>query len=64
MPTDRTHQQRESANDPSVDGDQPTATPDQDGPHDVPDDEVIEKTLPAGTTGGGSGNADSSGRAS
>ena len=23
-----------------------TPTPDEDGPHDVPDDEVIEKTLP------------------
>lgn len=22
-------------------------TPDEDGPHDVPDDKVIEKTLPA-----------------
>ena len=22
-------------------------TPDEDGPHDVPDDEVIEKTLPS-----------------
>jgi hypothetical protein len=26
-----------------------TATPDEAGPHDVPDEEVIEKTLPAGT---------------
>jgi hypothetical protein len=25
---------------------QPPATPDEDGPHDVPDDAVIEKTLP------------------
>jgi hypothetical protein len=25
---------------------QPLATPDEDGPHDVPDDQVIEKTLP------------------
>jgi hypothetical protein len=25
---------------------QPPPTPDQDGPHDVPDDKVIEKTLP------------------
>ena len=31
---------------PRADG-QPPVTPDQDGPHDVPDDEVIEKTLPA-----------------
>lgn len=27
--------------------DQVSPVPDQDGPHDVPDDEVIEKTLPA-----------------
>ena len=27
--------------------DQITPTPDEDGPHDVPDDEVIEKTLPS-----------------
>ena len=26
---------------------QPPPTPDEDGPHDVPDDKVIEKTLPA-----------------
>lgn len=26
--------------------DQITPTPDEDGPHDVPDDTVIEKTLP------------------
>jgi hypothetical protein len=25
-----------------------TSQPDQDGPHDVPDSEVIEQTLPAG----------------
>ena len=31
--------------DPSV-GEAP-ATPDEDGPHDVPDDTVIEKTLPS-----------------
>jgi hypothetical protein len=30
-------------------------TPDEAGPHDVPDDEVIEQTLPAASsTGGGS----------
>ena len=28
-------------------GDHLLRTPDQDGPHDVPDDEVIEKTLPS-----------------
>jgi hypothetical protein len=26
---------------------QPAPTPDEDGPHDVPDDKVIEKTLPS-----------------
>lgn len=26
-------------------------TPDEDGPHDVPDDEVIEKTLPSTRVG-------------
>ena len=31
----------------SLDG-QPPPTPDEDGPHDVPDDTVIEKTLPTG----------------
>lgn len=25
---------------------QPAPSPDEDGPHDVPDDKVIEKTLP------------------
>jgi hypothetical protein len=32
-------------------------TPDEDGPHDVPDDEVIEETLPTVPVGehGGSG---------
>jgi len=27
--------------------DQMPPTPDEDGPHDVPDDQVIEKTLPS-----------------
>jgi hypothetical protein len=27
---------------------QPPPTPDEDGPHDVPDEKVIEKTLPTG----------------
>ena len=26
---------------------QPTPVPDEDGPHDVPDDAVIERTLPS-----------------
>lgn len=37
-----------------------TPTPDEDGPHDVPDEQVIEKTMPStplrsGESGGGSG---------
>ena len=32
-------------------------TPDEDGPHDVPDDKVIEKTLPTGPVGEGIGEA-------
>jgi hypothetical protein len=31
--------------DPTLDG-QVSAVPDEDGPHDVPDEEVIEQTLP------------------
>ena len=30
-----------------------TGTPDTDGPHDVPDSQVIEKTLPKQTAGDG-----------
>ena len=30
---------------------QPAPQPDQDGPHDVPDDQVIEKTLPVRSPG-------------
>jgi len=30
-----------------------TGTPDDDGPHDVPDDRVIEKTLPSRPIGSG-----------
>jgi hypothetical protein len=32
----------------------PSAVPDEDGPHDVPDDKVIEKTLPSKPVGEGS----------
>jgi hypothetical protein len=31
--------------------------PDEDGPHDVPDETVIEKTLPAGKPGGDGGRS-------
>lgn len=36
-------------------------TPDEDGPHDVPDDKVIEKTLPAkpASDSGGRGRRES-----
>jgi hypothetical protein len=47
MPATQSQQQGESANDELVDG-QPPPIPDEDGPHDVPDDKVIEKTLPTG----------------
>ena len=44
----------------SLDGQAPP-TPDEDGPHDVPDDTVIEKTLPAGpvSDAGSSGSSSS-----
>jgi len=35
--------------------DQLKPIPDEDGPHDVPDDKVIEKTLPTVKVGDGSG---------
>jgi len=38
--------------------DQVTPTPDEDGPHDVPDEQVIEKTMPSTPLrSGGSGPA-------
>jgi hypothetical protein len=40
----------EESSDERVEG-QPPPTPDEDGPHDVPDDKVIEKTLPTGPVG-------------
>ncbi|WP_141512250.1 hypothetical protein [Ramlibacter sp. WS9] len=43
-------QQDEEAGGDQVEG-QPPPTPDEDGPHDVPDDQVIEKTLPTGPVG-------------
>lgn len=35
---------------------QPPPAPDEDGPHDVPDDAVIEKTLPSSRPPGGRGD--------
>lgn len=39
-----------------VDGEFPPV-PDEDGPHDVPDEAVIEKTLPASKPGGEGGRS-------
>jgi hypothetical protein len=36
---------------------QPAPSPDEDGPHDVPDEKVIEKTLPATAPGDKGGRA-------
>ncbi|MDP3858466.1 MAG: hypothetical protein Q8Q73_11980 [Stagnimonas sp.] len=43
--------QSDAMDEPLADG-QPPPTPDEDGPHDVPDDKVIEKTLPERPRGG------------
>lgn len=41
------HSQRSASSDEEKGAiDQVNPIPDEDGPHDVPDDEVIEKTLP------------------
>jgi hypothetical protein len=40
---------------------QPAPVPDEDGPHDVPDEKVIEKTLPAAPGSSTSGGASDSG---
>ena len=50
MGTTNSQQQDEEAGADQVEG-QPPPTPDEDGPHDVPDDQVIEKTLPTGPVG-------------
>jgi hypothetical protein len=44
--------QSEIMDEPPVAEDQMPPTPDEDGPHDVPDDKVIEKTLPERPRGG------------
>ena len=51
MPATQSQQQGEQAADDDIVEGQPPPTPDQDGPHDVPDDTVIEKTLPTGPVG-------------
>lgn len=38
--------QSEPTDQPVAQGQMPPPIPDEDGPHDVPDDTVIEKTLP------------------
>lgn len=45
MPTEPTPEANESPSE-SIAGQVPPI-PDEDGPHDVPDDKVIEKTLPS-----------------
>lgn len=51
MPTTQ-KPQSEIMDEPPVAEDQMPPTPDEDGPHDVPDDKVIEKTLPERPRGG------------
>jgi hypothetical protein len=46
MPATQAPQQGEPVTDGLADGEVPPM-PDEDGPHDVPDDKVIEKTLPS-----------------
>lgn len=46
MPATEPSQDNPPAADEPSDG-LPTPKPDEDGPHDVPDDKVIEKTLPS-----------------
>ena len=53
MAATRPQQPSEPATNELVDG-QPPPIPDEDGPHDVPDDKVIEKTLPTVPVGDGS----------
>jgi hypothetical protein len=40
------HRAATAANGDEAMDDQVPSTPDEDGPHDVPDEQVIEKTLP------------------
>lgn len=44
--------QRDATDEPRADNEVPPI-PDEDGPHDVPDDKVIEKTLPERPPGAG-----------
>jgi hypothetical protein len=54
MPATQKPQQSDQSDDEPIDS-QPAPVPDEDGPHDVPDDQVIEKTLPTSSTGGDRG---------
>ena len=56
MPIDKPQQSNSSEEERGA-TDQINPVPDQDGPHDVPDDKVIEKTLPS------KGSVDSDGKA-
>jgi hypothetical protein len=49
-----------SDSDDALDG-QPRPIPDEDGPHDVPDEKVIEKTLPSSSPGTGGGDSPKAG---
>ncbi|MEO5672418.1 MAG: hypothetical protein ABIR26_17155 [Ramlibacter sp.] len=51
MPATQHQQEAGEAADRAAD--QPRPIPDEDGPHDVPDEKVIEKTLPTGPVGDG-----------
>jgi hypothetical protein len=44
--------QRDATDEPRAENEVPPI-PDEDGPHDVPDDKVIEKTLPGRPPGSG-----------
>lgn len=50
MPATQPPQPGEPNNEPF--NGQPPPIPDEDGPHDVPDEKVIEKTLPTSKPGG------------
>lgn len=52
MPATEHSQQSASSDEQKGAIDQLKPIPDEDGPHDVPDDTVIEKTLPAVKVGG------------
>jgi hypothetical protein len=56
MPTEKPRQDDSSDEDQGA-TDLVNPVPDEDGPHDVPDDKVIEKTLPSKGSVGSDGRA-------